>query len=90
MIFWDRSWEADIFNQALKRANRIGSTEPLIVNPIIFFSSIEEYQDKEIIKRTDFNNALWEGGKGANDVLDNRDILTLDDCREILAGTMTK
>jgi SNF2 family DNA or RNA helicase len=90
MIFWDRSWEADIFNQALKRANRIGSTEPLIVNLLIFFSSIEEYQNKEIIRRTDFNNALWEGGKGAKDVLDNRDILTLDDCREILAGTMTK
>jgi SNF2 family DNA or RNA helicase len=80
MIFWDRSWEADIFNQALKRANRIGSTEPLIVNLLIFFSSIEEYQDREIIKRTNFNNALWEGGKGARDVLDNRDILTLDDC----------
>jgi SNF2 family DNA or RNA helicase len=90
MIFWDRSWEADIFNQALKRSNRIGSTEPLIVNLLIFFSSIEEYQNGEIIKRTNFNNALWEGGKGARDVLDNRDILTLDDCREILAGTMNK
>jgi SNF2 family DNA or RNA helicase len=90
MIFWDRSFEADVFNQALKRANRIGSTEPLIVNLLIFFSSIEEYQDREIIRRTDFNNALWEGGKGAKDVLDDRDILTLDDCREILAGTMTK
>jgi SNF2 family DNA or RNA helicase len=90
MIFYDRSWEADIFNQALKRANRIGSREPLIVNPLIFFNSIEEYQDREIIKRTNFNNALWDGGKGGKDVLDNRDILTLDDCREILAGTMTK
>jgi SNF2 family DNA or RNA helicase len=90
MIFWDRSWEADIFNQALKRANRIGSTEPLIVNLLIFFSSIEEYQDREIAKRTNFNNALWEGSKGAKDVLDNRDVLTLDDCREILAGVMTK
>jgi SNF2 family DNA or RNA helicase len=88
MIFWDRSWRSDIFNQALKRANRIGSIEPLIVNMLIFFSSIEEYQDKEIIKRTNFNNNLWEGGKGAKDVLDDRDILTLDDCREILAGTM--
>jgi SNF2 family DNA or RNA helicase len=90
MIFWDRSWEASIFNQALKRANRIGSTEPLIVNLLIFFSSIEEYQNREIEKRTDFNNSLWEGGKGAKDVLDTRDILTLDDCREILAGTMSK
>lgn len=90
MIFWDRSWRAEIFNQALKRANRIGSKEPLIVNLLIFFSSIEEYQNREIMKRTDFNNALWEGCKGAGNVVDDRDILTLDDCREILAGTMSK
>jgi SNF2 family DNA or RNA helicase len=90
MIFWDRSFEADVFNQALKRANRIGSTEPLIVNLLIFFSSIEEYQNQEIIKRTQFNDALWEGGKGAREVIDDRDILTLEDCQEILAGTMTK
>jgi SNF2 family DNA or RNA helicase len=90
MIFWDRSWESDIFNQALKRANRIGSVEPLVVNSLIFFSSIEEYQNREIIKRTDFNNALWDGGKGTADTVDDRDILTLDDCREILAGTMAK
>jgi hypothetical protein len=90
MIFWDRSWGAETFSQALKRANRIGSTDPLIVNLLIFFSSIEEYQNKEIVNRIDFNNALWEDGKGAADVLDTRDILTLEDCREILAGTMTK
>jgi SNF2 family DNA or RNA helicase len=90
MIFWDRSFEADIFNQALKRANRIGSTEPLVVNTLIFFNSIEEYQNKEIEKRTDFNNSLWEDRRGAGNIIDDRDILTLDDCREILAGTMTK
>lgn len=90
MIFWDRSWEADVFNQALKRSNRIGSTEPLVVNLLIFFNSIEEYQNKEITSRTAFNNALWEGGKGAADFVDSRDILSLDDCREILAGTMNK
>jgi SNF2 family DNA or RNA helicase len=90
MIFFDRSWDSSTYTQALKRANRIGSKEPLIVNNLIFFSSIEEYQDREIIKRTDFNNAIWEGGKGARDVLDDRGILTLDDCREILAGTTTK
>jgi SNF2 family DNA or RNA helicase len=90
MIFWDRSFDSSTYVQALKRANRIGSTEPLIVNLLIFFNSIEEYQNKEIVKRTDFNNALWDGGKGAEEVLDTRDILTLDDCREILAGTMSK
>jgi SNF2 family DNA or RNA helicase len=90
MIFWDRSWDFSTYAQALKRANRIGSTEPLIVNNLILYSSIEEYQNTEIEKRSEFNNDLWNGGKGARDVLDDRDILTLDDCREILAGTMVK
>jgi SNF2 family DNA or RNA helicase len=90
MIFWDRSFDSATYIQALKRANRIGSTEPLVVNNLIIFDSIEEFQNKEIEKRLEFNDDLWEGGKGAGDVLDSRDILTLDDCREILAGTMSK
>lgn len=85
-IFWDRSWRSDIYIQAIKRSNRIGSSEPLIVNDMIFCNSIEEYQYKEIKKRLDFNNALWEGGKGAEYVLDTRDVLELDDVKEILVG----
>jgi SNF2 family DNA or RNA helicase len=90
MVFWDRSWDFSTYAQALKRANRIGSTEPLVVNLLICFNTIEEYQNREIMKRAEFNNDLWESCKGAGDVLDARDILTLDDCREILAGTMGK
>jgi hypothetical protein len=86
MIFGDRSWNAATYIQALKRANRIGSTESLIVNNLIFFNSIEEYQDGEINKRLEFNDDLWEGGKNAKDVLDNRDILNLADVKNILAG----
>jgi SNF2 family DNA or RNA helicase len=87
MIFFDRSWDFATYIQALKRANRIGSIEPLIVNNLIFYSSIEEYQDKEIQKRLEFNDDLWNGGKNAESVLDNRDILSLSDCQQILAGT---
>jgi SNF2 family DNA or RNA helicase len=86
MIFFDRSWDFSTYIQALKRANRIGSTEPLIVNNLIFFSSIEEYQNNEIEKRMEFNDDLWSGGKNAGNVLDSRDILTLSDCQHILAG----
>jgi SNF2 family DNA or RNA helicase len=86
MIFWDRSWDASTYIQALKRANRIGSTEPLIVNNLIVFSSIEEFQNEEIEKRLAFNDNLWDGGKGAEDVLDNRDVLNLSDVKKILAG----
>lgn len=87
MIWWDRSWRAIRYIQGIKRANRIGSIEPLIVNNLISFSSIEEFQDEEIQKRLDFNDDLWEGGKGAEDVLDNRDVLNVSDIRKILRGT---
>jgi SNF2 family DNA or RNA helicase len=86
MIFFDRSWDASIYTQALKRANRIGSTEPLVVNNLLIFGSIEEFQNEEIEKRLAFNDDLWEGGKKAEDVLDNRDILSLTDVKRILVG----
>jgi hypothetical protein len=86
MIFWDRSFDSSTYVQALKRSNRIGSTEPLIVNNLILFSSIEEYQNTEIEKRLAFNDDLWNGGKNAEGVLDNRDFLSLSDCQQILAG----
>jgi hypothetical protein len=89
MIFWDRSWDFSTYIQALKRANRIGSTEPLIVNILILFSSIEEYQNTEIEKRLEFNDDLWNSGKNAERVLDNRDILSLSDCQHILAGKVS-
>jgi SNF2 family DNA or RNA helicase len=87
MIFFDRSWDSSTYIQALKRANRIGSTEPLIVNNLIIFNSIEEFQDVEIIKRLEFNDDLWDGNKNAGSVLDNRDILSLSEVKNILAGS---
>lgn len=85
-IFWDRSWRSDMYIQAIKRSNRIGSDEPLVVNDLLFCDSIEEYQYKEISKRLDFNNELWMGAKGAEDVLDKRDVLSLTDMKGILTG----
>ena len=86
MVFWDRPWKAIRYIQALKRSNRIGSTEPLIVNNLICFNSIEEYQDEEINRRLEFNNDLWDDGKSAEDVMDSRDILSLTEVRKILTG----
>jgi SNF2 family DNA or RNA helicase len=86
MIFWDRSFDSSTYIQALKRSNRIGSTEPLVVNNLILFSSIEEYQNTEIEKRLKFNDDLWNGGKNAENVLDTKEILSLLDCQRILAG----
>jgi hypothetical protein len=90
MIFFDRSWDSSTYIQALKRANRIGSTEPLVVNNLIIFSSIEEFQNEEIEKRLAFNDDLWEGGKKVEDALDKRDILNLADVKRILAGISEK
>lgn len=59
-IFWDRSWESDDYIQAVKRSNRIGSTETLVVNDLIFYDSDEDKQYREIEKRLDFNSALWD------------------------------
>jgi SNF2 family DNA or RNA helicase len=87
MIFWDRSWKAIRYIQAIMRANRIGSIEPLIVNNLISFSSIEEFQDEEIQRRLEFNADIWNDGKGAEEVIDNRNILNLSEVRRILVGS---
>jgi SNF2 family DNA or RNA helicase len=88
MIFFDRSWNSSTYIQAIKRANRIGSTEPLIVNNLIIFNSIEEYQNTEIEKRLEFNDDLWSDSKNADEVLDNRDILSLSELKNILVGAV--
>jgi SNF2 family DNA or RNA helicase len=90
MIFWDRSFDASTYIQAMKRSNRIGSTEPLIINNLISFSSIEEYQDEEIRKRLGFNDDLWEGGKNVQYAVDTRDILSFSSVKSILAGGSVK
>ena len=90
MIFWDRVWRAITYMQGIKRANRIGSTEPLLVNNLICFSSIEEYQNAEIEKRLEFNDDLWENNKNVEDTLDNRDVLYLKEIKQILTGTSLK
>lgn len=68
-IFWDRSWRSDIYAQAIKRSNRIGSTEPLIVNDLIFFQSIEKYQYREIKNRLDFNDKSFDENQGGQQFL---------------------
>lgn len=61
-IFWDRSWRSDTYMQSVKRSNRIGSSEQLIVCDLIFFDSSESRQRREIDSRLNFNNDLWSKG----------------------------
>jgi len=87
-IFWDRSFKFEAFYQAVFRSRSMNFDESslLIVNLLILHNSIEDYQNEEIAKRLRFNDALWEGAVGANDVLDNRDVLTLSDIKRILVA----
>lgn len=87
MIFWDRSWKAHTYQQALKRSNRIGSTDTLIVNNLIFNNSIEDYQNKEIDKRLAFNADLWNESKDSEAVGEQEAILSLADIKSILCST---
>lgn len=59
-IFWDRSWDAEVFAQAYKRSHRIGQTESVVVHSLIFDGTFEEEQDAELQKRLEFNSSLWQ------------------------------
>lgn len=85
-IYWDRLWDAETFLQACRRSYRIGQTERVIINPLIFVNSLEEEQDKELNKRIDFNSKVWikEITELKDEFLDEP--LTLEKCKEIFTG----
>lgn len=85
-IYWDRVWDAEVFAQSLKRSHRIGQTEKVIVNPLIFIGSLEEEQDAELNKRLDFNSKVWMEKIAPEDKEDLDAPLSLEECKEILAG----
>ena len=85
-IYWDRIWDAETFAQSLKRSHRIGQTEKVIVNPLIFIGSFEEEQDAELNKRLDFNSKVWMEKIAPEDKEDLDAPLSLEECRKILVG----
>jgi len=50
-ICFDRPWNFEIWDQLQKRNHRIGTTEVVIMNPILIEHSLEERQDKVLKKR---------------------------------------
>jgi len=85
-IYWDRIWDAETFAQSLKRSHRLGQTEKVVVNPLIFVGSLEEEQDTELNKRLDFNSKVWMEKVKPEDTADLDSPLSLEECRKILAG----
>ena len=85
-IYWDRIWDAETFAQSLKRSHRIGQTEKVVVNPLVFAGSLEEEQDTELNKRLDFNSKVWMDKITPEDKQDLDAPLSLEECRKILVG----
>lgn len=50
-IYFDRSWNFEIWDQSQKRNHRIGTTEEVIINPIIIEHTLEERQEKVLQQR---------------------------------------
>ena len=85
-IYWDRVWDAEVFAQSLKRSHRIGQTEKVVVNPLIFINSLEEEQDSELNRRLDFNSKVWMEKVAPEDKQELDAPLSLEECRKILVG----
>lgn len=74
-INFDRSWSFLHWAQLIKRNHRIGSTEEVIVNPLIIEKTIEEKQDRVLEKRENLDQELL-----------NRDSLTQQEWEELFEG----
>lgn len=74
-INFDRSWSFLHWAQLIKRNHRIGSTEEVIVNPLIIEKTIEEKQDRVLEKRENLDQELL-----------NRDSLSQKEWEELFEG----
>jgi len=74
-ICFDRPWSFEIWDQLQKRNHRIGTTEMVIMNPIIIEHSLEERQEKVLKKRELIDKDLL-----------NYDSLTQEDWKSLFEG----
>ena len=74
-INFDRSWSFLHWAQLIKRNHRIGSTEEVIVNPLIIEKTIEEKQDRVLEKRENLDQELL-----------NRDSLSKEEWEKLFEG----
>jgi SNF2 family DNA or RNA helicase len=58
-IYWDLPMEQDVLFQTIKRSHRIGTTEPVITNFLLFPGTIEENLYYGILDKNEFNERAW-------------------------------
>jgi hypothetical protein len=73
-IFFDRPWDWGRYAQALKRIHMENDHE-IEINPIVFGGTLEVDQEKRLIERESYNNALWQ-----------KEEMTLEDLQTVLQG----
>lgn len=58
-IYWDLPMEQDVLFQTIKRSHRIGTTEPVIANFLLFPGTLEENLYYGILDKNEFNERAW-------------------------------
>jgi SNF2 family DNA or RNA helicase len=58
-IYWDLPMEQDVLFQTIKRSHRIGTTEPVIANFLMFPGTLEENLYYGILDKNEFNERVW-------------------------------
>jgi len=58
-VYWDFPQEQDVFYQTIKRSHRIGTTETVIVNPLLFPATLEENLFYGLLDKNEFNERAW-------------------------------
>jgi SNF2 family DNA or RNA helicase len=59
-ICFDRPWDFEIWDQMSKRNHRIGTTERVLMRPIVFENTIEERQDRVLENRERLDKDLFK------------------------------
>jgi SNF2 family DNA or RNA helicase len=58
-VYWDVPLRQDVLFQTIKRSHRIGTTEPVIANFLLFSGTVEENLYNGLMDKNDFNEKTW-------------------------------
>ena len=60
VIYFSRDFSYVNWSQSIKRFHRIGQTESVIINPLIFENTLDEYIEKVIIRKGNLDKELFQ------------------------------
>ena len=75
IIYFSRDYSYLNWSQSIKRFHRIGQDDQVIINPLVFENSLDEYIEKVIITKSELDESLFKS-----------DCLTKEDWRAIFNG----